>query len=97
MGEAHARGGQLVDHRAGVALVAVAAEAVGAQRVDQDEEHVQVVALAQRVELGKPSPGPGGKIHLDQEGDGRDQQHACEQEIGPGGVEEATKQETTFW
>jgi len=41
--ETEARGRERVDVRARLARVPVGAEAVGAQGVDQDEEHVEVV------------------------------------------------------
>ena len=43
--------GEVVHSRAGGPVVAVGAQVVGAQRVDQDEEEVEVLALRQRSDV----------------------------------------------
>jgi hypothetical protein len=45
--EAHAARSQKIEVRAGVPLVAVTPEVIGAQRIDQDEENVEVRALGE--------------------------------------------------
>ena len=85
--EAHSRVRQTVEHRAGVALVAVAAEALGAQRVDHDEQHVQVAAVPQpRDVLGGPARAAipvARQLNLDERRQEGDHDDARSDEPGP--------------
>ena len=67
-GEADARVGQRFHHRTRRALVAVRAQAVGAQGVDEDEKHIDVVTSAQLGEGIIHGPPPGGLVHVRREG-----------------------------
>ena len=49
--KAHTALGELVKCRACFAFVAVTAHAVGAERVDDDEQHVHVVALRETLDV----------------------------------------------
>ena len=46
--ETNARFSECVDPRARLPIVAVAAETIRTQRIDQNEEHVQIVAFLER-------------------------------------------------
>ena len=46
--ETNARFGECVDPRARLPIVAVATETIRTQRIDQNEEHVQIVAFLER-------------------------------------------------
>jgi len=56
--EADPRGGQRVDIRARLAVIAVGAESIRAQGVDQDEEQIEVVTRRERGDLGGAAEGP---------------------------------------
>ena len=74
---------RVVEDPAGGPLVAVDAQAVGPQRVDQDEHHVQVVAIAKLRELADRGDGARGNPDLELGGDGGQQQHPRENEVRP--------------
>ncbi len=56
--ETRTAAGQRVDGGAGVPLVAVGAETMRAERVDENEQDVQVVALCQGLDVGGRADGP---------------------------------------
>ena len=43
--------GQRIDGGAGIPLVTVTTEVMSAQRIDEDEQHVQIVAFGQGLEI----------------------------------------------
>jgi len=55
--EANARRGNLVEQGAGFVTISVAAEMLGAQRIDHDKEHVDVFALAEPFDVLDGSSG----------------------------------------
>ena len=72
--EAYAGARDLLERGARGPCVAVGGEPVGAQRVDQDEHHVQVAALPERAEIFDLAARPGGQAHLHLGDEQRDQQ-----------------------
>src|SRR4029453_1029500 len=80
--------GERVEVRRGRAAVAVAPDAVGAQRVDEHEEDVQVLALREGPDLLDAPLRARGQAHVELRRDGDEEQEARRDEVGPGGVEE---------
>jgi hypothetical protein len=91
--EAHTRVCQSIEDRARVALVTVATEALGAKRVDQDEQHVQVVVVADLCDvLAGPARAaiPAFRLlALDQDQQECDQAEASCNEPGPTLIEQS--------
>ena len=94
-GKAHPGPGQAVESRAGLALVAVAAQALGPQGVDHDEEHVQIVPILERLDVldgsDRASIPVAGVADLDHGGeeDQHDRTGSCEP--GPTSVQQTLR------
>jgi hypothetical protein len=91
VGEADAGLREAVELGAGVPVIAVAAEAVGAEHVDQDEQHVQIAALAQCRDVLGGSARPGIRVRdadLDERGQERDHDRGCGDEPRPALLEQ---------
>ena len=89
--EDNARATQQIDVGAGRALVAVEAQPVGPQGIDQNEHDVHVVAFLQGRDRVDALFGARGKSHLELARDRENQQNRRADEIGPRGVEPATQ------
>jgi hypothetical protein len=80
--------GEVVEAGAGVPFVAVAAQPMSAQRVDQDEEHADVVALGECLDLVRSADRtgvaqPDGKDPSEEEGEHQE----GGEKPGPAGLE----------
>ncbi len=73
-------------------LVAVGADAIGPERVDQDEQHIHVVALAQLRDLIGLAVGTGGKVDLQLGEQCDDREKTGQTEEEPRGVDDASQQ-----
>ncbi len=58
MREAHPATGHLVEHRAGIALVSPGAQVIRSQGIDQNEEDIDIVALAQGLDVRRRADWP---------------------------------------
>ena len=72
-------------------FVAVGADTVGPQGVDQDEDQVEIVAVPERRDLGGLAHVLGGNAHVDLGGDGDEGQEAGRDEVRGRRVEQAAK------
>ncbi len=90
--EAHSVLGQFIQDGGRGPGVAVAPHAIGPKRVDQDEHHVHVVALAElRDRLGLIE-GARGKVDLQLREQRDDREKAGQTEVEPRGVDDTSQQ-----